>query len=154
MMTLLCGVLHWRSQQQALRWRFNGGQTRIAINDSRFEFTHDSGGAFLGDCMPPRHVSHGRRLLGFQYMVLVPLDPQCNSRLWLLIAPMLGLAAIVAAYPCLLFVVFGVRCLRRVRAAGCPKCGYNLTGNTSGVCPECGAEVHEAESVDPHRDEP
>ena len=20
----------------------------------------------------------------------------------------------------------------------CPKCGYNLTGNTSGVCPECG----------------
>lgn len=24
---------------------------------------------------------------------------------------------------------------------GCPTCGYNLTGNTSGVCPECGKSV-------------
>ncbi len=23
----------------------------------------------------------------------------------------------------------------------CPACGYNLTGNTSGVCPECGREI-------------
>jgi hypothetical protein len=23
----------------------------------------------------------------------------------------------------------------------CPACGYNLTGNTSGVCPECGAAI-------------
>ena len=23
----------------------------------------------------------------------------------------------------------------------CPKCGYNLTGNESGTCPECGIEV-------------
>ena len=22
----------------------------------------------------------------------------------------------------------------------CPRCGYNLTGNVSGVCPECGTE--------------
>jgi hypothetical protein len=31
---------------------------------------------------------------------------------------------------------------RRVRAAGCcSSCGYNLTGNVSGVCPECGTAV-------------
>jgi len=23
----------------------------------------------------------------------------------------------------------------------CPKCQYDLTGNESGVCPECGTEV-------------
>lgn len=23
----------------------------------------------------------------------------------------------------------------------CHKCGYNLTGNTSGVCPECGTKM-------------
>ena len=23
----------------------------------------------------------------------------------------------------------------------CRQCGYSLTGNTSGVCPECGAEI-------------
>jgi len=32
--------------------------------------------------------------------------------------------------------------LRRPRAAGhCGNCNYNLTGNTSGVCPECGAAL-------------
>lgn len=28
--------------------------------------------------------------------------------------------------------------LRRVPPGHCARCGYNLTGNTSGVCPECG----------------
>ena len=31
---------------------------------------------------------------------------------------------------------------RRKRLIGCcKKCGYNLTGNTTGVCPECGATI-------------
>ncbi|MFN0135001.1 MAG: hypothetical protein ACKVS9_02670 [Phycisphaerae bacterium] len=35
------------------------------------------------------------------------------------------------------------RLLRRRSLAGhCPKCSYNLTGNTSGVCPECGTPIH------------
>ncbi len=32
--------------------------------------------------------------------------------------------------------------VRRARPkGGCSKCGYSLTGNTSGVCPECGTAV-------------
>ena len=27
---------------------------------------------------------------------------------------------------------------RRYRKGCCQKCGYNLTGNVSGTCPECG----------------
>ena len=27
---------------------------------------------------------------------------------------------------------------RRVRPGHCQHCGYDLTGNTSGICPECG----------------
>jgi hypothetical protein len=30
---------------------------------------------------------------------------------------------------------------RRRNARGCLGCGYDLTGNISGVCPECGAAV-------------
>jgi len=34
-------------------------------------------------------------------------------------------------------------CLRRsrVRVGLCHSCGYNLTGNISGVCPECGVVI-------------
>ena len=37
------------------------------------------------------------------------------------------------------FIVW--RRTRRPRAGHCVNCGYDLTGNTSGVCPECGTEV-------------
>ena len=30
------------------------------------------------------------------------------------------------------------RLLRRWRQGLCPRCGYSLTGNASGTCPECG----------------
>jgi hypothetical protein len=30
---------------------------------------------------------------------------------------------------------------RLMQRDGCPNCAYNLTGNTSGVCPECGKAV-------------
>ena len=31
--------------------------------------------------------------------------------------------------------------VRWVKHDWCPRCGYDLTGNTSGVCPECGTEA-------------
>jgi hypothetical protein len=30
---------------------------------------------------------------------------------------------------------------RRIPPGHCRKCGYNLTGNVSGVCPECGQRI-------------
>jgi len=35
---------------------------------------------------------------------------------------------------------------RRTPPGHCQKCGYNLTGNVSGVCPECGTEIDLASS--------
>ena len=32
---------------------------------------------------------------------------------------------------------------RRIPPGHCQKCGYDLTGNVSGRCPECGADVCE-----------
>ena len=36
---------------------------------------------------------------------------------------------------------------RRRRRGLCPACGYDLTGNVSGVCPECGARVRKSSGV-------
>jgi hypothetical protein len=37
-----------------------------------------------------------------------------------------------------------VRRMRRTRAGRCAVCHYDLTGNTSGICPECGTAVGKA----------
>ena len=51
------------------------------------------------------------------------------------------LCLIFAAYPLWAFVRGPWR-RRRRRAKGlCVRCGYNLTGNVTGVCSECGTEV-------------
>lgn len=34
--------------------------------------------------------------------------------------------------------------VQQLSADSCSKCGYNLTGNVSGVCPECGQVIHRA----------
>ena len=36
---------------------------------------------------------------------------------------------------------------RRPRKGHCPHCGYNLTGNESGVCPECSTPVPNREAT-------
>ncbi len=48
--------------------------------------------------------------------------------IWMLLLP----AALVTAWLC--------RTDRRPKT-GCAKCGYNQTGNVSGVCPECGETI-------------
>ena len=51
---------------------------------------------------------------------------------------------ILAAYPCVSGSFAARRNLRRRRRHThdqCLTCGYSLTGNTSGTCPECGQEV-------------
>ena len=35
------------------------------------------------------------------------------------------------------------RRLERIRRGQCPECAYDLTGNVSGTCPECGAAVRD-----------
>ena len=45
---------------------------------------------------------------------------------------------LLAAYPTFSFVRGPFRRWRRKRAGTCLKCGYNLTGNVTGICPECG----------------
>ena len=52
------------------------------------------------------------------------------------------LAILFAAYPTIAFIRKPLRRRRERRRKGlCLTCGYDLTGNVSGVCPECGTKV-------------
>jgi len=45
------------------------------------------------------------------------------------------------AYPAIAFIRGPLRRWRWRRKGCCRNCGYDLTGNTSGVCPECGKPI-------------
>ena len=51
--------------------------------------------------------------------------------------------ALVAAYPAARLIWWPIRRRRRRKRGLCPTCGYNLTGNTSGVCPECSRKIED-----------
>jgi hypothetical protein len=62
-----------------------------------------------------------------------------------------GNVALIAAYVlCPIFAIIASQALyRRLRwrlhdIGRCRSCDYNLTGNVSGICPECGTPVPEA----------
>jgi hypothetical protein len=84
---------------------------------------------------------------GHLYPNVRPLPPLKDPRWWkdrytALCIPFWALAAIFSAAPlCHGFRAYHQR-TKRNRAGRCLKCGYNLTGNVSGVCPECGLAVN------------
>lgn len=53
-----------------------------------------------------------------------------------------------AAFPCLLLLK-RIRRAKRTRAGFCPSCGYNLTGNVTGTCSECGASIRRPDAPAP-----
>jgi hypothetical protein len=55
--------------------------------------------------------------------------------------PYWALLLLFIAYPAFAFVRGPLRRWRRHRRGLCINCAYDLTGNVSGTCPECGAEV-------------
>ncbi len=48
---------------------------------------------------------------------------------------------LLGTYPAFTFLRGPLRRWRRRHLGLCLKCGYDLTGNTTGICPECGVPV-------------
>lgn len=64
------------------------------------------------------------------------------------IVPIL-LAVVCSSYPIIVLFRGPLRRHRRRRHGMCLKCGYNLTGNESGVCPECGTTIKRPSKQEP-----
>ena len=86
-------------------------------------------GRNLGWRLDPHSPRVGRKW-NYEYLENV------TARVWWVIVPLwMGLAAI--GVPTILLTVID----RRSPKGHCQQCGYDLTGNESGVCPECGYGV-------------
>ena len=59
---------------------------------------------------------------------------------WVIYIRLWYVLPILAAYPIIAFIRGPYRRWRRPRKGLCIQCGYDFTGNESGVCPECGTE--------------
>ena len=74
--------------------------------------------------------------------VIQPSGLYIEARALILSRPhVLVVCLLLAAYPSLAFYRGPLRRWRRHRKGSCLNCGYNLTANESGTCPECGEKV-------------
>ena len=94
----------------------------------------------------PRRVPASRRWrrLRFSFVTGAYRGIKPPYSFWLLEVPLWSPIVLFAAYPTIAFIRGPLRRWRRCRKGWCVKCGYDLTGNVSGVCPECGTEVEQA----------
>jgi hypothetical protein len=98
--------------RQAVAWRAN---SRPMSADRLLELLRGEGFFFNYNAEPTREM-----------ILQVPL--------WMLIL-------LFGVFPTYALIARRVREHIRIERGQCLKCGYNLTGNTSGVCPECGTKV-------------
>jgi hypothetical protein len=82
---------------------------------------------------------------GIQYVRFTdPFNRVTLRQVWL---PLWLIASALLFLP-VVRTLIGFRSWRRSRKGCCPFCGYNLTGNTSGACPECGAQIDNAGAME------
>jgi hypothetical protein len=67
------------------------------------------------------------------------------NSLWMVFfeAPLWGIVLLCMPYPILVLLRGPLRRRERRRRGWCVKCGYDLRGNVSGICPECSHPVPE-----------
>ena len=61
-----------------------------------------------------------------------------SSTLWL---PFWLIVLLLGGYPLIVLVRGALRRWHRGEPGGCPRCGYDLTGNVTGTCSECGVTL-------------
>jgi hypothetical protein len=113
-----------RTTRATLMSRDGSGLTEVALDEGNLRVSWQPRVPYR-----PRWAGQDNRL-GFRYNVY----SDGSGYAW---APLWAIAAASGAVAC----AAGYRGWRRQRRSGhgrCPRCGYDLTGNVSGVCPECG----------------
>jgi len=74
-------------------------------------------------------------MLPFRYEELLGSPRWSTDKIWLSHWLLLATTVMPTA------LLFWLDRRRRIPPGHCQRCSYNLTGNTSGVCPECGTPI-------------
>ena len=84
---------------------------------------------------------NGPALVAYGILEALKLSEFTCGQTWAILA-LLSNAAVYGLVGALgaMWLNFGRR-MRRLERGLCQSCGYNLTGNTTGVCPECAGKV-------------
>ena len=64
-----------------------------------------------------------------------------HSPIWMLDVPLWTIFVVTTPYPTIAFIRGPLRRWRRRKRGECVNCGYDLTGNVTGVCSECGVNI-------------
>ena len=126
-----------------IKWQIesaNDGLSVVRLSGARTMFFGDSPGwSYSRNDMVIRSGPYAVRVSrSGQYSYFISYAGQIHSKgvalpYWMIILFM----AIAPAF----WVRAEISRRRRLRSGLCQSCGYDLTGNTSGVCPECGAAI-------------
>ena len=91
------------------------------------------------------NVVYSMKRFGFRIIVYdMAILPELGKRKFFLTVPLWAVRTLLllfCLYPTIAFVRGPYRRHRRRKRGLCLTCGYNLTGNVSGVCPECGEKI-------------
>lgn len=98
-------------------------------------------GRWIGRLLKSKFGGYGRLSMGYE-------ESRAGYELWF---PVWMPTLAFATFPLIVLFRGPLRRRRRLRRGRCTSCGYDLTGNESGICPECGTETHvQADGCRPH----
>ncbi len=126
------GSMHWSYESNGGLW-----QDSVTVEDSGFGLPYVFGFRMYGD---------GHTRIYFPGIFFDWWRQSTGYRRFYLRIEFFTLACVAAAYPTIA-VIHGVLRHRQRRSKGlCLHCGYDLTGNESGKCSECGESISEVET--------
>lgn len=102
------------------------------------------GCCLVGHWLIPREQRRGMYLLAFIVAFLIPvIFPQTytdRNTVWAV-----HFITAIIVFPFWFAIVLVMRRKRPPKLNECGRCGYDLRGNRSGACPECGAVIEKGE---------
>ncbi len=132
-----------KQSDRYVQWTFEAGLPfrSLMIEKHRKELV----GAEYGPLRPTYPFSADERQ-GFEIPGWVPVSPWTRWQRILPLRPrLLGFTANSITYASFLWLIsggpFALRRSIRIRRGHCPNCNYDLRATTTGICPECGAQV-------------